>query len=142
GASPPSGIRSCANKPRGAGFEMIDSHELVWGVLPTDVDFGMDGCFYISDWVHGWGQPHKGRLWKVTDPKSAADPVVKEVKNLMAEGYAHRQPAELGKLLAHRDMRVRLEAQRGLADKGQAGVEELSAATKAGRPLLARLHAS
>jgi quinoprotein glucose dehydrogenase len=140
GAAPSSGIRSFAVKPKGAGFEMVDSHEFVWGVLATDVDFGMDGAVYISDWVHGWGMPGKGRLWKVSDPKASADSVVQEVKKLMAEGYAHRAPAELGKLLMHRDMRVRLEAQRALVDKGKPGVDELTAGTKTGRPLLCRLH--
>jgi quinoprotein glucose dehydrogenase len=100
----------------------------------------MDGAVYISDWVHGWGMPGKGRLWKVTDPKSAADPVAQQVKKLMAEGYAHRSPAELGKLLSHRDMRVRLEAQRALVDKEKPGIEQLTHAAKAGRPVLARLH--
>jgi quinoprotein glucose dehydrogenase len=140
GASPPSGIRSFAVKPKGAGFDFVDSHEFVWGLLPTDVDFGMDGSVYISDWVHGWGMPGKGRLWKVSDPKCSADPVVGEVKKLMAEGYAHRRPADLGKLLAHPDMRVRLEAQRALVEKGPADVTELTHAAKTSRALLARLH--
>ncbi len=140
GSAGPSGIRSFAVKPKGAGFELVDSHEFVWGVLATDVDFGMDGAVYISDWVHGWGLPGKGRLWKVTDPRSSAAPVVREVKKLMAEGFAQRKPAELGRLLAHRDMRVRLEAQRALAEQGQAGARELAATTRPARPLLARLH--
>src|SRR5262249_50746559 len=49
-----SGIRSFANKPKGASFELVDSHEFIWSVLATDVDFGMDGAVYLTDWVEGW----------------------------------------------------------------------------------------
>ena len=51
GAAPGSGIRSFAVKPKGAGFELVDSKQFVWDVLATDVDFGPDGALYISDWM-------------------------------------------------------------------------------------------
>jgi quinoprotein glucose dehydrogenase len=136
-----SGIRSLANKPKGAGFTMIDQHEFLWSVLATDVDFGMDGALYVSDWVDGWGLTGKGRLWKLRDPKYGDTPAVREVAKLMAEGMEHRKPAELEKLLAHADMRIRKEAQFALAQGGKASIEVLARSAKQGRPLVARLHA-
>ena len=136
-----SGIRSLANKPRGAGFEMTDQHEFLWSVLATDVDFGMDGALYVSDWVNGWDLTGKGRLWKVSDPKYANSPAQQEVKKLMAEGMTSRKPAELARLLAHKDMRVRREAQFALADRGKSAIPVLAGATKSDQPQLARLHA-
>src|SRR5262249_59787361 len=100
-----SGIRSFANKPKGAGFELIDSHEFLWNVLATDVDFGMDGSMYVSDWVNGWGLTGKGRIWKLSDPEALKDPAVAEAKKLLAEGFDKREPAELAKLLGHADRR-------------------------------------
>ncbi len=136
-----SGIRSLANKPKGAGFEMVDQHEFIWSVLATDVDFGMDGALYVSDWVDGWGLTGKGRLWKLRDPKYGDTPAVREVTKLMAEGMEHRKPAELEKLLAHADMRIRKEAQFALAQRGKPSIEVLARSAKQGVPLVARLHA-
>ena len=136
-----SGIRSLANKPNGAGFAMTDQHEFIWSVLATDVDFGMDGAIYVSDWVNGWGLPGKGRLWKISDPKYANSVAQKEVKTLMAEGMSQRKPAELVKLLGHKDMRVRREAQFALANLGKPAVAAFAGATKSDHPQRVRLHA-
>jgi quinoprotein glucose dehydrogenase len=110
-----SGIRSFANKPKGASFELVDSEQFVWSVLATDVDFGPDGSMYISDWVNGWEKPGKGRIWKVTSQET--DPNVAEVKKLLAEGMTKRSEEELAKLLGHADQRVRLEAQYEFAER-------------------------
>ncbi len=139
GAANNSGIRSFAVKPRGAGFELTDSHEFLWGVLATDVDFGPDGAMYVSDWVHGWGLTGKGRLWKLThraaDPKQLA-----EIKQLLAEGMSKKSIQEIAKLLEHLDRRVRLEAQFSLAERGTAALSAFEEALKS-KQLLARLHA-
>jgi quinoprotein glucose dehydrogenase len=104
------------------------------------VDFGMDCALYVSDWVEGWNKPNKGRLYRVVDPALARDPAVREVKKLMAEGMAHRPLAELARLLEHKDMRVRQEAQFALADKGSDAIPALAAAAREGKTLVARLH--
>lgn len=136
-----SGIRSFANKPKGAGFELTDSHEFLWNVLATDVDFGTDGAMYVSDWVSGWGLTGKGRLWKVSDPDGLKDPAVVQAKMLLAEGFEKRESAELKKLLGHADRRVRQEAQFALAARGKDSVEPLTAVAREGKSVLARLHA-
>jgi quinoprotein glucose dehydrogenase len=138
GGSGNSGIRSFALKPKGAAFEVTDSHEFVWSVLATDVDFGTDGALYIADWVEGWGKPNKGRLWKVHDPSLANDAAAASVKKLLAEGFERRPIEELAKLLEHVDMRVRLEAQFTLAERGAAPA--LEQAARKGETRLARLH--
>src|SRR5262249_7855358 len=136
-----SGIRSFANKPKGAGFELIDSHEFLWNVLATDVDFGMDGSMYVSDWVNGCGLTGKGRIWKLSDPEALKDPAVAEAKKLLAEGFDRREPAELTKLLGHADRRVRQEAQFALAGRGKDGTEALADVARKGKLVVARLHA-
>ncbi len=137
-----SGIRSFANKPKGASFELVDAQEFVWSVLATDVDFGPDGSVYISDWVNGWNKTGRGRIWKVMP--DAVDPRSAEVKALLAAGMERRPVAELASLLGHADQRVRLEAQYELADRAGKAPEASAALRKvaeAAGPILARLHA-
>jgi quinoprotein glucose dehydrogenase len=140
GSAGSSGIRSFAVQPKGASFEMVDQHEFVWSVLATDVDFGMDGALYLTDWVDGWNLPAKGRIYKVSDPARVKDTVVKSVRTLMAEGFGQRSVAELAKLLEHADMRVRQEAQFALAEKGKEAIPTLAAVAR-GNKQLARLQA-
>jgi quinoprotein glucose dehydrogenase len=116
-----SGIYAFKLKPRGASFQVDGKpEEFVWSVLATDCDFGPDGGFYLSDWVTGWGKTGKGRIYRVADPSKAKDPVVLEVKQLIAEGMAKRKADELYKLLDHADMRVRQEAQFELVQRKDA----------------------
>ncbi len=136
-----SGVRSFALKPKGATFEMVDREEFIWSVLATDVDFGMDGALYLTDWVDGWGKPNKGRIYKVSYPELSQTPDVLDVKKLMAEGFNKRSAKELSELLANNDMRVRLEAQYALADKGAASVATFKAVLKDNKSQLARIHA-
>ncbi|HZU37774.1 MAG TPA: HEAT repeat domain-containing protein [Gemmataceae bacterium] len=117
GSGGQSGVRAFAVKPKGASFEMVDQHECVWSVLATDVDFGTDGALYVSDWVDGWDMPGKGRIFKIHDPARANDPLVLEVKRLLAEGMDQRPLAELTRLLEHPDMRVRQAAQFAIVDR-------------------------
>jgi quinoprotein glucose dehydrogenase len=136
-----SGVRSFAVKKKGASFELVDQHECIWSVLATDVDFGMDGALYVSDWVEGWTKPNKGRLYKIHSPSRAKDPVVQEVRKVMAEGMHRRSLDELATLMDHADMRVRQAAQFELARRGTEAMPFLSAMARSERSQLARLHA-
>jgi quinoprotein glucose dehydrogenase len=136
-----SGIHSFAVKPRGASFAVEDQHEFAWSVLATDVDFGTDCALYLTDWVDGWGQPGKGRIYKVSDPERAKSQAVREVKQILAAGMEGRSEAELIHLLGHKHMRVRLEAQFALAGKGKAALGALDRVARTDREQLARLHA-
>lgn len=117
GSSANSGVRSFALQPKGAGFEVVDSHEFVWGLEATDVDFGPDSNLYVSDWTVGWDTTGKGRIYRVSPQQDAPSPGAVEVQKLLAEGFEGRSVEALEALLAHRDMRVRQEAQFALADR-------------------------
>jgi quinoprotein glucose dehydrogenase len=138
----PGGVRSFAVKPKGASFETVENEKFLWNLWPTDVDFGPDGCVYVSDWVEGWKMPDKGRLYRIYDPLQTSNAVVAGVKQLLGEGMDKRPVGELVGLLSHADMRVRLEAQYALAGQGLVGsaaLREVALNSKA--PQLARLHA-
>ncbi len=139
-----SGVRSFANKPKGATFDLIDADQFAWSVLATDVEFGPDGAAYVSDWVNGWNKTGKGRIWKITGEQT--DPRSAEVKALLAEGMGGRTVAVLAKLLRHPDQRVRQEAQFELADRAIANDRPArdalgTAAGDAQAPTLSRIHA-
>ena len=141
GGSGASGIHTFTLKPKGASFELVGAEQFVWNILATDVDFGVDGGIYISDWVEGWGLQGKGRIYRVHDPMLDQDPLVRETKKLIAEDLTQRPVAELAKLRAHRDQRVRQEAQFALTDKGAEGTKALTQVAAKNESPLARLHA-
>jgi quinoprotein glucose dehydrogenase len=70
-----------------------------------------------------------------------ADPIVNQVKDLLAEGFDKRSNEELIKLLAHRDQRIRQRAQFELADRGAAVIPLLETAAEKNNSQLARIHA-
>ncbi len=137
----PGGVRSFAVKPRGASYETIENDKFLWNLWPTDVDFGPDSCVYVSDWVGGWQMPNKGRLYRIHDPALTNNAAATEVKKLLGEGMEKKSLNELGNLLNHHDMRVRLEAQYALAQKGPAATEVLEKVGRQGNNQLARIHA-
>nr|MDQ3333092.1 PQQ-dependent sugar dehydrogenase [Planctomycetota bacterium] len=109
-----SGVRSFAVKPKGAGFEVVDSHEFIWSILATDADFAPDGRFIISDWVNGWNGEGKGRLYAFADPEHAK--AGEESAKLLAEDFSTRAPEQLIELFSHGDRRVRQKAHLAFAD--------------------------
>ena len=141
GSSGSSGIRSFAVEPVGASFKLVDSKQLVWSVLATDVDFGPDGALYFCDWVEGWDKPNKGRIYRLLDQSRRDDPGVKEVKKLLAEGMERTGNEALARLLAHPDMRVRQEAQFELAARGGAAWQTLTDVAGSKSGTLPRIHA-
>ena len=136
-----SGIQTFVVTPKGASFEMGKIDHFVWDCLATDLCFVPSGGVYISDWVQSWNLTGKGRIYHVFDPTLQQDPVVLEVKQLLAQGMAQRPADELLRLLGHRDMRVRQAAQFELADRGEASVEALTALAQRAGEKLPRIHA-
>lgn len=135
-----SGVHSFTVKPKGASFEVADRSDFIWEVLVTDGDFGYDGCFYISDWVNGWLQTGKGRIYRVYHPIAVQDASVKETQLLIGQGFDQKKDSDLEKLLSHRDRRIRQEAQFSLA--ARESVEVLSRVAEKSEHQLARLHAT
>jgi len=135
-----SGVRSFAVKPKGAGFEVIDSHEFIWSILATDNAFAPDGRFVISDWVNGWNGEGKGRLYAFSDPAHAKEGT--ESAKLLAEDFSKRSAKDLIKLFTHADQRVRQKAHLQLAKKpsGEWPTQQL-ASLAAGQEVIPALHA-
>ena len=125
GASATSGIHSFGVQPKGAGFEMVDHTQFLWSILATDAEFSPDGRLYVTDWVQGWPQSQKGRIYRLYDPAIVDTALVAETKKLIADGMEKRSNKELAKLLAHADQRVRQEAQFELADRAAKAVKDL-----------------
>jgi quinoprotein glucose dehydrogenase len=103
---------------------------------------------YVLDWAETMSKTAKGRIFRVYDPAVLADPLTLETKKYLEEGMKQRDVADLTKLLAHADRRVRMEAEFELAARGKEGRAALvQAATKkdavsdARLAQLARLHA-
>ena len=134
-----SGIRSFAVKPKGASFELVDSHEFIWKILGTDIDFGYDGGIYISDWVNGWDGLGKGRIYKFWHRDSPQTPTPQSATTLMRAGMKTFTIDKLSTWLGHPDRRIRQEAQFELARR-KAIYRLVLRATHPGRSL-PRIHA-
>ena len=141
GASAASGIWSFKMQPKGASFELVEKEQFLWNALATDVDFGYDGHVYFSDWLEGWAMPERGRIYRISDPALVKSTDVEAVGALFGVDFNLRAADELQGLLAHRDMRVRQEAQFALVEKGAAGQRALAEAAAKGKSLPARFHA-
>ncbi|MBL9170297.1 MAG: HEAT repeat domain-containing protein [Verrucomicrobiales bacterium] len=124
---------------QGAGFGMGLVENFLKGSVPTDVEFGPDGCLYVSEMDGAPPSVNRGRVYRVFDRARRTDAAVMETKALFAAGFESRSETELEKLLAHSDMRVRLEAQFALAERGAATV--LTRVLQDSSHRLARLHA-
>ncbi|HTH49230.1 MAG TPA: HEAT repeat domain-containing protein [Candidatus Limnocylindria bacterium] len=139
----PAGVTAFRVKPQGASYVVDRQEKFLWNCWPTDVDFGPDGAVYVLDWVNGWGQSTKGRIYRITpaelEPSQSA--LVAEVKRLLGEGMTRRGEKELLGLLGHADRRVRLEAQWELAGRGLSVADALLKVADNDSNDLARLHA-
>jgi len=136
-----SSVHSFKVEPDGAGFKMVDRDHLIQNILVTDVDFGYDGCIYVSDWVAGWAMPGKGRIYRIFDPEGVKAPIVTDTRKLFADGFKQRPTAELVSLLSHPDIRARQDAQFALADKGGASIKTFTGVATTDKNQLARIHA-
>ncbi len=142
GSSGSSGVFALRVEAKGAGFELASQGPLITSVLATDVDIGPDGSVYVLDWTEGWNQPMKGRIYTMRWAGAEADPVVAQVKVILAGGFGGRGDAELLALLGHADRRVRQGAQMALAARGHATTAALQGTALAiESPRLARVHA-
>ncbi|MBL8811643.1 MAG: c-type cytochrome [Planctomycetaceae bacterium] len=123
-----SGIRSFTVVPNGASFQIEDSHQFLWSILATDVDFAPDGSIVISDWVNGWNGEGKGRLYRFTHDQAVADAASQRSASLLGGEIAKSESATLVDLLSHADRRVRQQAQFELVRRK--ATEELTTAAK------------
>ena len=140
----PGGVRMFKVEPQGAFFRVINpdgnpkalednspanfAGKLLWELSPVDVTFPPFGGAIVGDWVQGWEKTGKGRLWHVTDPALKNDPDILRTRQLLAGGFGNMPEKDLISLLGEKDLRVRLEAQWELANRGPAVLPTLYAA--------------
>lgn len=136
-----SAIHSFTLKQKGASFELGETKKIVSGILPTGLDFGPDGALYAADWIQGWNTGPFGRIWKLDDSSQVYAAVRKETKNFLAENFAGKKNDDLGKLLGHADMRVRLKSQFELVKRGEGSMAIFKQSLSQTSNQLARIHA-
>ena len=134
-----SGIHAFELKPKGAGFEMGETQQILTGILATGMDFAPDGALYFSDWIDGWVNKGYGRIWKFTDA-TANSAIRKQTENHLAKNYSELPIEELSTLLSFEDQRVRQKAQFELAKRGGEGMEVFKTSLAQKSNQLARVH--
>jgi quinoprotein glucose dehydrogenase len=134
-------IQTFRVQPKGAGFALTESEELLGQCQPTDVDFGPDGAMYFADWGEGWERAAKGRIYRLADEKLLNSAPVLEAKRLLNAGFTDRTEHQLVQLLAHTNRWVRQEAQFELAARGAKSIPALTRVAERNPSRLARLHA-
>jgi putative membrane-bound dehydrogenase-like protein len=138
GSTTNAAIRAFRLTPEGAGFALASDRVVLQGILTVGLEFGPDGALYLADWIKGWDSKGDGRIWKVDAPAAARAAARTEVRSLLSESFERRAAADLGLLLRHADMRVRLKAQFELVRRGD--VTTLRVTASRGDHQLARIH--
>lgn len=138
GSAGASGIWSFKMEPAGAGMKMTSSHQLLWGVAATDVEYDWKGRLVVSDFITGWESHEAGRLVTLEANKMMKPEAVAPVAALINGGIDKASSAELAALLAHADQRVRLRAQIELTRRPDA--EDLFEAATRSANALERVH--
>lgn len=136
-----SGIHAFKLSPKGAGFELQETEQLMEGILATGMDFGPDGALYFSDWIDGWVNKGYGRVWKLDDPSGAGWDKRAQTKELMLIDFNQKSLDELERLLSHDDQRVRRKAQFALVKKGSKAQEVFNRQLAQTSNQYARIHA-
>ena len=139
GGSANSGVHALQVTPKGAGFELTSHDKFLWKCLVTDVDYGVDGNLYVTDWTEGWNTTGKGRIYRIAG--SVPDPRAADAEAILRRGVTALSIAELTATLRHADRRVRQLAQFELAGRGDGAVAALTETALAPDHLLARIHA-
>ncbi|MEP7323611.1 MAG: HEAT repeat domain-containing protein, partial [Saprospiraceae bacterium] len=129
-------------KPKGASFDLKTDLDLVSGILPTGIRFGMDGALYAADWVNGWNTKNYGRVWKIDAAPDKNDLKVEreEVLRIMKQRFSTLKEDQLGSYLKHGDQRIRQRAQIELASRGEKGYSIFKNAISHQENQLERIH--
>lgn len=130
----------------GAFYKVADRRDYYKGLTITDIAWGYDGRFYMSDWGGGWEPNANGVVLAIRNERVHGDAgeatAIREVGGLFKEGFANRGDDELVALLAHRDQRVRLAAQFEVAKRGESEIARLTQVSiRSTSPLVQRIHA-
>ncbi len=137
-ASAKSSIWSFKLNPEGAGFKFSDAYPFSTGSCATDLEYSYDGRLFVADFLGGWISWERGRIYSLTaesEPNSGRTP---DTAALMKAGFKDKSDADLVKLFAHPDQRIRQRAHIALAGR-KSSTSLLIEAAKEGE-LLSRLH--
>lgn len=127
-------------RPRGAGFEMVNEHTFLSGLMASSLAFGPDGALYVGDWDGMWAPSGKGSIWRVDAPGAATSAARTEVRDRLRQGPRSRSTSELIQWLEHPDLRLRQSAQFELVRR-QTFDALRATAHSAQVSVLARIHA-
>ena len=136
----PGGIRSFDLSPEGASFTTSDNQKWLWNLWPTDLAFGPDGAVYVSDWVEGWPQPEKGRVYRITAEDEAFALLGADVRSVIASLNAMDSPEQVAGFLGPPNRWVRREAQFRLVDLGTVSERVLVDTLNQEASVFGRLH--
>lgn len=140
GSTSNSGIWAYQVSPNGADYSLDLDRQVIGGLVPTGVDMSWLGdALYLADWSGGWALNNAGKVWKIKN-KETRTPSDVIVKKLLASP-AGLDPVQLRACLNHESMRIRMEAQFELAQRGSIGFESLLHTVKTNTSQKARLHA-
>ncbi|MEM9017365.1 MAG: HEAT repeat domain-containing protein, partial [Verrucomicrobiota bacterium] len=126
-------------KPDGAGFVVDHQEVFMVGLGNTDVEFGPDGRMYLSCFNNnGWYKQDLGNIYALEAENPPRPELLKSTEQLLKSPFSEKAENELSPLLAHPDMRVRLQAQFELAERGSE--TPFVDAVAEGKTTLQRLH--
>ena len=137
----PGGIRSFQLLPSDGTFVGSDNQKWLWNLWATDLAFGPDGSMYVSDWVAGWQQPEKGRVYRIKGDAEHAGILGGDVRPILQNIARETVPEQLGAWLSHDNLWVRREAQFRLVDLGEVSSRVFVRTLTNDSSILARLHA-
>ncbi|HAM72417.1 MAG TPA: hypothetical protein DCM86_12315 [Verrucomicrobiales bacterium] len=140
----PGGVWDFTLLRRGASFELASKRKFLWGVWPTDVEFGPDGAAYVADWVFGWEKPAKGRIHRIAPAPRGSGGGSEDssrVATVLRTGMSGATESMLRAWLGDPDQRIRLRAQWRAATLGERGLALFAESLSSGGESPGRLHA-
>ncbi len=132
----PMGVWAYFFTPRGPSYELRKEH-LLWGLGPTDLDFGPDCHLYVADWGRSYEMPNGGRILRIS--LTGSTNALPDLRPLLGGGLKAVRSEELVGFLAHADRRVRTAAQFELERRH--ALEFLALAARSETNQFARVHA-
>jgi putative membrane-bound dehydrogenase-like protein len=137
-------ITTFKNEKNGASFLASTPKTIIENVNVSDIDFGPDGRFYISEFnFGGWKAEGQGAIYAVDlkDTPQALKEQNKKYQKLLVSKYADKSVQELSQLLATDHQRIRQQAQFELAKRGkQAFTQFETLAHDKSKDVFSRIH--